>query len=112
VTATDLQEVLAAIDAWMTVKRPGPRPSTIYRDLALFIAGTACRPGEALALRRGDVDFGYPVAPGVTGAVAHLTGTVVYDAEHGGLYRQPHTKSNGAGNRTVVLPPFVAAILR
>jgi integrase len=112
VTTEDLMAVLAAIDAWMTRKRPGPRPTTVYRDLVLLIAGTACRPGEALALRQGDIDLNFPVAPATTKAVAHIRGTVVYDEELGGLYRQPHTKSNGAGDRTVILPPFVAAMLR
>lgn len=112
VTTEDLMAVLAAIDRWMTRKRPGPRPTTVYRDLVVLIAGTACRPGEALALRRSDIDLNFPVAPGTTRPVAHITGTVVYDEELGGLYRQPHTKSNGAGDRTVILPPFVAAMLR
>lgn len=112
VTTDDLMAVLAAIDAWMTAKRPGPGPTTVYRDLVLVIAGTACRPGEALALRRGDIDLNFPVAPGMTKAVAHITGTIVYDEELGGLYRQAHTKSNGAGDRTVILPPFVATMLR
>jgi integrase len=111
VTTEDLLAVLAAIDAWMTRKRPGPRPTTVYRDLVLLIAGTACRPGEALALRRGDIDLNFPVAPGATKPVAHITGTVVYDPELGGLYRQAHTKSNGAGDRTVILPAFVATML-
>jgi integrase len=112
VTTADLKTVLAAIDEWTTRKRSGPRPTTVYRDLVLLIAGTACRPGEALALRRGDIDLNYTVAPGTTRPVAHITGTVVYDEEQGGLYRQPHTKGNGAGDRTVILPPFVAAMLR
>ncbi len=112
VTAEDLQAVLSAIEEYVSAKRSGPRPSRVYRDLVLFIAGTACRPGEALALRRTDIDFTYQIAPGVTGAVAHLTGTVVYDSDHGGLYRQPHTKANGAGDRTVILPAFVVTMLR
>jgi integrase len=112
ITTEDLRMALAAIDEWMNRKRPGPRPTTTYRDLILLIAGTACRPGEALALRRGDIDLSYAIAPGTTKPVAHVTGTVVYDAEHGGLYRQPFTKSNGAGDRTVILPPFVATMLR
>jgi hypothetical protein len=96
VTNEDLKALLAAIDEWMTRKRSGPRPTTVYRDLVLLIAGTACRPGEALALRRGDIDLNYAVAPGTIKPVAHITGTVVYDQEQAGLYRQPHTKSNGA----------------
>ncbi|MGD9962197.1 tyrosine-type recombinase/integrase [Nocardioides sp.] len=111
-TIEDLKTVLAAIEGWMTRKRPGPRPSTNYRDLVLLIAGTACRPGEALALRRCDIDLNCTVAPGTTKPVAHITGTVVYDAELGGLLRQPHTKGHGAGDRTVILPTFVAAMLR
>lgn len=112
VTAEDLQTVLGAIEAWMTAKRPGPRPSPVYRDLVHFIAGTACRPGEALALRRDDIDLSYEVAPGITKPVVHITGTIVFDHEQGGLYRQPHTKSNGAGDRTVIVSTFVAAMLR
>lgn len=84
-----------------------------YLDSAvLLIAGTACRPGEALALRRSDIDLNYTVAPGATKPVAHITGTVVYDEERGGLMRQPYTKGNGAGDRTVILPPFVVTMLR
>jgi integrase len=112
VTTEDLTAVLNAIEAWMTADRPGPRPSQVYRDLVLFIAGTACRPGEALAVRRDDIDFDYPVAPGDTRPVVHLTGTVVVDDETGKLTRQPHTKGRGAGDRTVILPAFVAAMLR
>ena len=121
-TTEDLKTVLAAIDAWMARKRPGPRPTTTrgrraaragaYRDLVLLIAGTACRPGEALALRRGDLDLGYTAATGAIKPVAHITGTVVNDEEHGGLYRQPHTKRNGAGDRSMVLPTFVVTMLR
>jgi integrase len=111
-TTEDLKAVLAAIDAWMTKERPGPRPSNTYRDLVLLIAGTACRPGEALALRRGDIDLTYPVASGATRPVAHITGTVVYDEERGGLFRQPYTKGNGTGDRTVTLPTFVVTMLR
>ncbi len=111
VTVDDLQAVLAAIDAWRDGKRYGPRPSRVYRDLVLFLAGTACRPGEALALRWRDIEFDHPVGPGAIGPVAHITGTVVYDADQGGLHRQDHTKSNGAGDRAVVLPPFVVNVL-
>jgi integrase len=111
-TTGDLKTVLAAIEDWRARTRPGPRPSTNYRDLVLLIAGTACRPGEALALRRGDIDLNYTVASGETKPVAHVTGTVVYDEDHGGLYRQPYTKGNGAGDRTVVLPSFVVTMLR
>jgi len=111
-TTEDLESVLAAIDGWMVEKRSGPRPTTNYRDLVLLIAGTACRPGEALALRRGDIDLNYTVASGPTKPVAHITGTVVYDQEHGGLFRQPYTKGSGAGDRTVILPTFVATMLR
>ncbi|WP_148575652.1 tyrosine-type recombinase/integrase [Nocardioides caldifontis] len=112
VTASDLTAVLEAIEAWMTAERPGPRPSTVYRDLVLFIAGTACRPGEALAVRHEDVDFAYPVEPGVTRPVVHITGTVVVDDATGKLTRQPHTKGSGAGDRTLVVPSFVASMLR
>lgn len=84
VTTQDLMAVLAAIDEWMTRKRPGPRPASVYRDLVLLIAGTACRPGEALALRRGDIVLNFRIAPGTTKPVAHITGTVVYDEELGG----------------------------
>jgi len=112
ITTEDLKAVIAAIDEWMARKRHGPRPTTNYRDLVLLIAGTACRPGEALALRRCDIDLNYTVATGTTVPVAHITGTVVYDEELGGLYRQPYTKSHGAGDRTVILPPFVTTMLR
>lgn len=112
ITAADVRAVLAAIDAWTGAARPGPTPSTVYRDLVLFIVGTACRPGEALAVRRQDIDLAYPVGDGVTKPVVHITGTVVYDRDHGGLYRQPHTKSGGAGDRTVVLPAFLVRMLR
>lgn len=112
VTVADLQAVLAAIDVWMAADRPGPRPSNIYRDLVVLIAATACRPGEALAVRREDVDLDYEISPGVRKPVLHITGTIVYDAAEGGLFRQPYTKSNGAGDRTVILPMFAAAMLR
>lgn len=39
-------------------------------------------------------------------------GTIVYDAAEGGLFRQPYTKSNDVGDRTVVLLTFAAAMLR
>ncbi|WP_310963903.1 tyrosine-type recombinase/integrase [Nocardioides terrisoli] len=112
ITAADVRAVLAAVDDWAGAARPGPTPSAVYRDLVLFIVGTACRPGEALAVRRQDIDLAYPVGEGLTKPVVHITGTLVYDRDHGGLYRQPHTKSGGAGDRTVVLPPFLVRMLR
>ena len=103
--------MLSAIDGWMSAKRPGPRPSPVYRDLVILIAATACRLGEALAVCREDVDLDYEI-PGVRKPVLHITGTIVYDASEGGLFRQPYTKSNGAGDRTVVVPTLAAAVVR
>ena len=65
-----------------------------------------------MAIRRQDLDFAYPVGEDVFKPVVHITGTIVYDLDHGGLYRQPYTKSGGAGDRTVVLPTFVVQMLR
>jgi integrase len=106
------------LDSYFRNDVPPSRYADVRKALHAFIKwlivqGAHSRdPVEALALRRRDLDLNYRVAPGVTGPVAHLTGTVVYDSEHSGLYRQPHTKSNGAGDRTVILPPFVASMLR
>ena len=44
-TTQDLTTVLAAIDDWMARKRPGPRPSTNYRDLVLAHRRNRLPPG-------------------------------------------------------------------
>jgi integrase len=53
----DLNALRSAVDAWMTKKRPGPKPTQDLPDIVDLLLATGCRIGEVLALRWTDVDL-------------------------------------------------------
>lgn len=115
VRALTLDEVAAMrrrVTAWAGGNRLGPPRGQDIPDLSDVLIGTGTRIGEALAIRRDDIDFGdwgnadVPVEerrpPTVT-----IAGTINKLGK-----RQAWTKTD-AGWRTVVLPDFaVVAIIR
>ena len=83
---------------------PGPPPDGQLAQLFELMLGTSARIGEALAVRRCDVDLDAE-QPLVT-----ITGTIVYVRGQGFL-RQPHPKHSKYW-RTVTVPSFTADALR
>ncbi len=99
----DLGALRAAVAAWMTKERPGPRPSNDVPDIIDLMLATGCRIGEILAVRWSDVDL---AAQRPTLAVS---GTVKTEKGRG-TYRKAKPKSD-ASIRTVTLPPFAVEVL-
>jgi len=83
---------------------PGPPPDGQLAQVFELMLGTSARLGEALAIRRCDVDLDAE-QPTVT-----ITGTIVYVRGEGFL-RQPHPKHSKYW-RTVTIPSFTVAALR
>lgn len=83
---------------------PGPKPDGQVRDIIEVLLGTAMRPGEALALRPGDLE------DGPAGMVILVTGTVVQHKGMGAI-RQGRPKTD-ASVRYIPVPEFAAAVLR
>jgi integrase len=94
----------AARDRRMAEGTLGPRPDGQVRDLIEVMLGTATRIGEALALRKCDVDMASdPPRVNVSGTVIVRTGA--------GVYRQQHPKTHES-NRVVAVPAFAAEVIR
>jgi integrase len=94
----------AARDRRMAEGTPGPRPDGQVRDLIEVMLGTATRIGEALALRKCDVDMASdPPRVNVSGTVIVRTGV--------GVYRQEQPKTHES-NRVVAIPAFAAEVIR
>ena len=83
---------------------PGPPPDGQLAQVFETMLGTSARLGEALAIRRCDIDLGGE-RPTVT-----ITGTIVYIRGQGHI-RQPHPKHSKYW-RTVTIPSFTVAALR
>lgn len=99
----DLNAVRSAVDAWMTKKRPGPKPNQDMPDIVDLLLATGCRIGEVLAIRWTDIDLsGAPPTVSVSGTIKTETGK--------GTYRKPKPKSD-ASKRTIALPPFAVDVL-
>lgn len=99
----DLNAVRSAVDAWMTKKRPGPRPNQDMPDIIDLLLATGCRIGEVLAMRWSDIDFA------ANPPTASITGTI--KTEKGkGTYRKPKPKTD-ASQRHIALPPFAVDLL-
>lgn len=83
---------------------PGPPPDDQLAQLFELMLGTSARLGEALAVRRCDVDLvaGQPLVS--------ITGTIVFVRGQGFL-RQPHPKHSRYW-RTITVPSFTADALR
>lgn len=99
----DLNAVRSAVDAWMTKKRPGPKPNQDMPDIVDLLLATGCRIGEVLAIRWTDIDLS------ATPPTVSISGTI--KTEKGkGTYRKPKPKSD-ASKRTIALPPFAVDVL-
>ena len=83
---------------------PGPPPDGQLAQIFEVMLGTSARLGEALAIRRGDIDLDAdPPTVTITGTVVHVRGK--------GFLRQPHPKHSRYW-RTITIPSFTAAALR
>ena len=83
---------------------PGPPPDGQLAQIFEVMLGTSARLGEALAIRRGDIDL-----DGDQSRVT-ITGTIVY-VRGRGLLRQPHPKHSKYW-RTITIPSFTVDALR
>ena len=99
----DLDTVRMAVDAWVTTKRPGPKPTADMPDIIDLLLATGCRIGEVLALRWSDIDLS------ATPPTASISGTIKTETGKG-TYRKAKPKSE-ASKRTIALPPFAVAVL-
>lgn len=82
----------------------GPRPDGQVRDLIEVMLGTGERIGEALALRKCDIDTSVePVHVTIAGTLIVVKGRPVF--------RQEHPKT-AASRRTVAVPGWTADVLR
>jgi integrase len=91
--------------AWgKNLDRSGPKPGQQMSDIIDLMLGSAARIGEALGLRRRDVDLT------TTPPSIHISGTLVVRTGKG-TYRQPFPKTADS-DRIVAIPEFAARILR
>ncbi|KQM83662.1 hypothetical protein ASE68_10930 [Agromyces sp. Leaf222] len=86
------------------IGRMGVKPDGQVRDVIEVMLGTATRIGEALALRKVDIDM--TVDP----PTARIAGTIVW-RKGAGVSRQSHPKTHES-NRLVAVPAFAAEVLR
>jgi integrase len=95
---------LAARNHRMVDGRKGPKPDRQVCDVIEIMLGTATRIGEALALRKCDVDM--TIDP----PTVHITGTLVV-RKGAGVSRQEHAKTDES-NRVIAVPAFAAQVVR
>ena len=100
-TFDEIAKVRQALHLWRTTKAVGPKRSRACSDLLDLLLATACRIGEACALRWQDIDL--------HGGTLTVAGTMVF-LKGTGWERQDFPKT-AAGQRTVHLPPFALAML-
>lgn len=100
-----LQQVRHAVASWRTGPSvSGPPPDGQVKDVIEVMLGTSDRIGEALALRKRDVDDRVtPMQVTVSGTLVVIKGRPVY--------RQDHPKTSSS-NRTLQVPHFAADVLR
>jgi integrase len=104
-TPAELEAIRRAAREWRTgASLPGPKPDGQVRDLIEVMLGTSTRIGEALALRKGDVDV--TTSP----AIVRIAGTIVVPRGKG-VHRQPFPKTHKS-KRTVAVPQFAAEVIR
>lgn len=101
----ELQLVRQAVASWRSGPSvSGPRPDGQVRDVIEVMLGTSDRIGEALALRKRDVDDTVsPMQVTVAGTLVAVQGR--------GVYRQDHAKTSSS-HRTLLVPDFTAEVLR
>jgi integrase len=97
-TPSDLETVRAAVRAWVSKKRSGPKATGDMADIIGLMLGSGARIGEVLALRWSDVDFD---AKRVQISATIKTETRV------GTYRKPLVNA-----RIIDLQEFAVATLR
>lgn len=83
---------------------PGPKPDGQLRDIIEVMLGTSARIGEALALRKCDVDMT------ANPPIVHIRGTVVVRTGTG-VVRQDWPKTH-TSDRIVAIPQFAAEVIR
>lgn len=104
-TLEQIATIRAAARDWRTGEgQLGPRPDGQVRDLIEVMLGSATRIGEALAIRKCDVDMTSDPP------TIDINGTIVVRKGRGGT-RQPKPKTDES-NRLVAVPPFAAAVIR
>lgn len=97
-TPAELDAVRAAVRAWLTKERSGPRSSGDIADIIEVMLATGTRIGEVLALRWADIDLG--------ARVVEINATIKTGAGMG-AYRKPLSRP-----RLVTLPEFAARVLQ
>jgi integrase len=104
-TPAEVNQVRLAVRFWETgVAVSGPKPDGQLSAIIEVMLGTSARIGEALALRRRDVNVTGP-RPSVA-----IRGTIVTPRGEP-PYRQDHPKT-ARSRRTVAIPSFTAEALR
>lgn len=104
-TMEELQSIRHSARTWRSDGVfPGPKPDGQLRDVIEVMLGTSARIGEALALRRCDVDMT------ANPPTVHICGTIVVRAGKG-TARQAWTKTS-TSDRTVAIPEFAAEVIR
>lgn len=108
-TYGEIEQVRDAARMWRTGKSVnGPRPDGQVRDVIEVLLGTSDRIGEALALRKCDIDDsraadGLPMRVTVVGTLVVIKGK--------GVYRQDFPKTSNS-RRTLEVPEFAAEVIR
>lgn len=98
-TLDEVDTVRAAVCAWTTADRPGPKASRDMADLIDLMLATGARIGEALAIRWSDIELETePPALNPSGTIKTEPGQ--------GTYRKLIP-----GSRTVALPTFAVTVL-
>lgn len=97
-TVAELDAVRAAIRAWLSRDRSGPKSSIDIANIVEVMVGTGARIGEVLALRWADIDLG--------AKVVEINATIKTESG-AGTYRKPLTHP-----RMVALPDFAAVVLQ
>jgi len=104
-TPQEVNSIRLAVRFWETGIVPtGPRPDGQLSAIIEVMLGTSARIGEALAIRRRDVDVTGP-RPSVS-----IRGTIVTPRGEP-PYRQDHPKT-ARSRRTVAIPSFTAEAIR
>ncbi|WP_404434340.1 site-specific integrase [Microbacterium lacus] len=104
-TDAQILAIRTAAREWRTEQGTlGPHPDGQVRDLIELMLGSATRIGEALALRKCDVDMA------ANPPTIHVGGTIVVRRGQG-VSRQSKPKTDES-NRTVAVPPFAAEVIR
>ncbi|MFD6138802.1 tyrosine-type recombinase/integrase [Promicromonospora sp. NPDC060271] len=103
-TLEQIQAIRAAARTWRRGTRaPGPKPDGQLEVIIEVMLGTSLRIGEALALRKCDIDLT------TTPATVNVSGTIV-SPKGKPTYRQPHPKTRTSVRR-IAIPSYTATAL-